>query len=358
MTDLSSASPAPEPEINAKELLRSLRQKQGTWVEWGDACQQLQKAGYTPQGIFEETGFEPIQQNQIIVAAQVYGSLVNNAPANVLAHFAQKGSDSLYELRVLTQPERVAAAELLLTKNVETDEVREVARAIKEFSRRIKLPDGFSAHAGDAVAYQCWKLARQKADLQERARLIAKGLSFAQSETARQQLEKLLTDLSVVKTQSNPRLPIFRLETEEELPRILPVVGKFPLTPLDLRAVPFINAEGPFQVVKFSGEGAWVCVPGWQVVLRAKDPVGILSDSEALPINLPGRREEVLLIVDRAQRDWEPDSYFLVEQNEQVELQWFEDTPDLPLLGRVILVMRPKRILDEEVTKDLWQIDE
>ena len=55
-------------QINAEELLRSLRQKEGTWVEWGKACQQLQKAGYNPQRIFEETGFEPIQQNQIIVA--------------------------------------------------------------------------------------------------------------------------------------------------------------------------------------------------------------------------------------------------------------------------------------------------
>jgi len=75
MTEISPASPLPEPEINAEELLRSLRQNKEP-DQWGRACQQLQKAGYTPQGIFEETGFEPIQQNQIIVAAQVH--LVNS----------------------------------------------------------------------------------------------------------------------------------------------------------------------------------------------------------------------------------------------------------------------------------------
>ena len=358
MTEISPASPLPEPEINAEELLRSLRQKQGTWIEWGKACQQLQKAGYTPQGIFEETGFEPIQQNQIIVAAQVYTSLVNsNAPANVLAHFEQKGSDSLYELRVLAQSERVAAAELLLTKNVDSEGSHEVVRAIKEFSMT-KLPDGFSSHPGDAVAYQCWKSARQKEDFQERARLIARGLNFVHSETARQQIEKLLTDFTVVKARPTPRLPIYRSETEAELPRILPVVGKLPLTKADLQAVPLIDEMGPLRLVKFSGEGVWVAVPGWQVVLNAEDPVAILSDSEALPTSLPGKPEEVLVVIDRAQREWQVDNYFVVQPAGQLEFQWFVEAPDLPLLGRVILVMRPKRILDEEATKDLWQIDE
>jgi hypothetical protein len=372
MTEISPTSP--EPKINAEELLQSLRRKEGTWVEWGKACQQLQKAGYKPQEIFEETGFEPIQQNQLIAAAQVYTSLLHgNAPANVLAHFEQKGSDSLYELRVLTQSERVAAAELLLAKNVDSEGTREVVRAIKDLSRMTKLPDGFSSHPGDAVAYQCWKLTRQKEDLQERARLIARGLNFVHSETARQQIEKLLTDFTLVKTRPAPRLPIYRLETEVELPRILPVVGKLPLTKADLQAVPLIDEEGPFRLVKFSGNGVWVTVPGWQVVLQAEDPVAILSllkevagaatgvslsHSDALLTSPPEQPEEMLVIVDRAQRAWDADSYFVVESADQLEFQWFEEAPDLPLLGRIILVMRPKRVLDEDVTKDLWQIDE
>ena len=61
----------------AAELIRRLRQKEGSWVEWGNACATLQKAGYTSQQIFEETGFEPIQQNQVIVGSQVYTSLIN-----------------------------------------------------------------------------------------------------------------------------------------------------------------------------------------------------------------------------------------------------------------------------------------
>jgi len=49
----------------------------------------------------------------------------------------------LYELRLLTQSERAAAAELILSHRLDADEAREVARDIKEFSRLRTLPAGF-----------------------------------------------------------------------------------------------------------------------------------------------------------------------------------------------------------------------
>jgi len=60
-----------------------------------------------------------------------------------------------------------------------------------------------------------------KGDLQERARLIARGLNFVHSETARQQIEKLLTDFTVVKTRPAPRMPIYRSDTEGVAPHFL-----------------------------------------------------------------------------------------------------------------------------------------
>ena len=127
---------AEQTEVDAETMLKSLRRKEGTWVEWGQACQTLQKAGYSPQAIFEATGFEPIQQNQIIVAAQVYSSIISTGVSEaVQAHFWQKGSDSLYELRILTQTERAAAATFVVDKGLDVDEAREVARAVKDVSR-------------------------------------------------------------------------------------------------------------------------------------------------------------------------------------------------------------------------------
>jgi len=136
------------------------------------------------------------------------------------------------------------------------------------------------------------------------------------------------------------------------------VVGKLPLTEADLKAVPIVEETEPFRLVKFSGTGAWVPLPGWQVLMHAEDPIALLSDGEEFPAlgNQPG---DVLLVVNRAQREWNPNSYFIVANSTgHIQVQWFETEPDIALLGQLILIVRPKKILDESLTSDLWQIEE
>ncbi|YAF94383.1 MAG: RuBisCO accumulation factor 1 [Nodularia sp. CChRGM 3473] len=361
MTNLPPNAQNPENAANdvVQELIRKLRQKQGNWVEWGMAIASLQKAGYNPQEIFEETGFEPIQQNQVIVGSQVYNSLEKGgASAAARSHFCARGSDVLYELRLLTQEERAAAAELTFIHKLDVDEAREVAKAIKDFSRFRTLPAGFSAHPGDAVAYQAWKLARQYTDLQERSRLIAKGLRFAHTATARKQIEQLLVDFTVVSQRPAPILPFYRFESDEESPRILPVVGELPLTPKDLQSVPLVEEIQPFRLVNFAGEQAWVPLPGWQVLLNTEDPVVVLCNSDRLPNQTQSPPKPLLVVIDRAQRQWDDSSYFVVDNDGELDFQWFETEPELPLLGKIVVIVRPKKIFDEEITKDAWQIDE
>ncbi len=346
-------------ESEAQELLLNLRRKQGNWVAWGQACQALQKSGYTTQTIFEETGFEPIQQNQVIVAAQVYGALVTEAASAVVqAHFAQKGSDVLYELRILNQAERVAVATLALEQGLDLDEAREVAKAVKDLGRLSAIPEGFTTHPGDAMAYQAWKQTRQKSDFPERARLIAKGLRFAHSPSARKHIEQLLTDFSVVSTAKAPTLPVYRVDSDEELPRIIPVVGTLPLTQTNLQAVPALPTEGVFQIAQCVDAEAMVAVPGWQVIRVAEDPVALICDSDSLPTPLPGKAEDVLVVVDRAQREWRSDRYYIISASDHLQIQWFETEPEIAILGQVILILRPKKVLDEDYTKELWQLDE
>lgn len=201
-------------------------------------------------------------------------------------------------------------------------------------------------------------MAKQKTDLQERSRLIAKGLKFADSDTARKQIEQLLVDFTVTPKRPAPLLPFYRLESAAELPRIVPVVGQMPLTTADLEAVPLIEEAEPFRMVKFAGEQAWVPLPGWQVVLGAENPVAILCDSDRLPNQGNNSKEPVLVVVDRSAKEWEDNSYFAIESSGQIDFQWFETAPDIKLLGKIVVVIRPKRILDEEFNKDPWQIDE
>lgn len=350
---------SPSNPLDIEAMLTSLRQKRGSWVEWGQAIAQLQKAGQTPQQIFEATGFEPVQQNQVIVGAQVYTSLEKtNASEAVRSRFTQKGSDILYELRLLNNAERVAAAEFILAHNLDADMAKEVARDMKEFSRLRNLPEGFANHPGDAIAYQCWRLARQKSDLQERSRLIAKGLRFADSDTARQKIEQLLVDFTVVPKRPAPTIPFYRPDSEDQLPRLIPVVGEMPLQSAEVQAVPIVEAVEPFRIVKFAGEQAWVALPGWQTIRSAEDPIAILCQSDRLPNQSATASEPVLVVADRDAREWDVNSYFVCDAAGEVDFAWFETQPDVKLLGKIVVVVRPKHIIDEELTKDSWQIDE
>jgi hypothetical protein len=355
----SAASEVPGQSSDLAALLQSLRRKEGNWLDWGQKCQQLQKAGYTNQQIFEETGFEPIHQNQLTVAVQVYRSMESlGIPEMVRSRFEKTGSDSLYTLRILNQQDRVAAASLIVEKGIDSEGSQEVARALKEFSRLATTPEAFPDHPADAVAYYYWRLAKQQSDLQERSRLIAQALKFASSDSARRQVEQLLTDFTVTRAVTAPMLPFYRLESQSDVPRIVPVVGKLPLEVSDLQAVPLSEEEGAFSLVKFSGTGAWVAVPRWQVVMTSEDPVALLVDSDRLPEPPDGPSEELLVLVDRAERQWDEFSYFLVAIEDQLEIQWSPTLLDAAIHGKVILVMRPRKVLDEDYNRDPWQVDE
>lgn len=342
----------------AQELMRSLLHKEGSWVEWGEICQKLQKAGYSPGQIFEDTGFQNSQQNLVIVAAQVFDNLVEaNVPPEVLQYFKGPRSDVLYELRILNQKQRVDAALLACDKRLDVDGAHLVAKTIQDVSRMSQLPADFTSHPGDWVAYLSWKRAKSQKDLQQRSRLIAQGLKFAHSASARSAIEKLLSDFSVVKTASEPLLPLYRLEVEEELPRIVPLAGSYPLNSQAIEAINSVEVEQPFGSIKTSG-GTFVPIPGWQAILKAADPIAYLCTSDRLPKSLAGKVEEVLIILDRGNKNWDVNSYFVVEIEDKLELRWFEDFPDVPIVGQLVFVLRPKKILDEGNITQPWQMDD
>ncbi len=346
-------------DAEIQEKLRSLLHKEGTWIDWGKTCQELQKAGCELAKIFEATGFQASQQNLVIVAAQVYDSITQGgAEEAVLKYFQGPKSDVLYEFRILNQKQRASAAKLAYDKQSDVDEAHEIAKTIKEVSQLSQLPTGFTSDAGDMVAYLCWKRARQKKDLQERSRLIAKGLKFAASTSAREAIEQLLSDFTVVSSKTAPILPVYRLELEEELPRIIPLIKTSPLSTEAIEAVSPVAIEEPFRSVDFSSGGCFVPVPGWQLVLKAIDPVGYICSSDRLPTYLSGNIEPVLVIIDRSAKEWDVNSYFLIETDSEPQLQWFESPPESNIIGQLVLIMRPKKILDEGNITQPWQMDD
>ncbi len=349
-------SPTPPADFDSEAILLRLRRKEGSWVEWGQSCQLLQKNGYDTQQIFEASGFEPIHQNQVIVAAQVFGSITEvGVKPETENHFTRVGSDSLYELRILSKKDRAAVAEFLCERNINASGSKEVAKAVKEFADLRQLPTGFTDHPGDAVAYQYWRYAKQQHDLMDKTRLVARGLLFAHTVSARQEVEKLLGTISTP-TKSRPILPLHRLESDEDLPRFVPVAGKLPLGSqvlIDLPTVQILNAFGMICPTAAN----WVGLPGWQTVSMAVSPVVIFTVNKEL-IPDAETEEEILLLIDRAVTDWDENKYFAIDQGGQVAVDWFSTAPSEPILGQVVLVLRPKRMLAVSNQDALWQNEE
>ena len=66
----------------------------------------------------------------------------------------------------------------------------------------------------------------------------------------------------------------------------------------------------------------------------------------------------MLLVIDRVLAEWDVNNYYLVERDNSVSLQWFDSSPDVTILGELILILRAKNILDENNITEPWQMDD
>jgi hypothetical protein len=341
-------------------ILGQLRRKEGNWIQWGKLCRQLHLAHYDPKDIFEETGIEASVQNYTIVAAQVYDSAIAVGISDrARAYCEGPHSDVLYELRVLNQTERAAAAEFAAEKNLDVDGGHLLARAMKTVAYSSTMPAEFTKHPGDAIAYQCWQQARRKKDLQDRSKAIGQGFKYVHSDSARKALEELLTDFSVVATRKAPLLPFYRVDQEDEMPRLIPFAGDNPLSADQINSVIKLESIEPFRIVEFPAGMRGVPIPGWASIIGAIDPVAYSETTDQLPNTVDMKRETVLVVIDRADRDWTVTNYFAIEREGRLVVQWFESQPqDWQTVGKVVLILRPKHILDESNLTQPWQMDD
>lgn len=165
-----------------------------------------------------------------------------------------------------------------------------------------------------------------------------------------------MTSVNPVKTA--PLLPLFRYEEDIEVPRPLPVAGTLPLATETLQQVAAIAPTQPFNVVPAQQAHPMVSLPSWQSVLTAVDPVVIFHQTDQLPQPIPGKPEPVLLLIDRAKTDWDDNSYFAVDVDGQLALGWYPEQPEMTIVGKVVVVMRPKKVFDENNLHEPWQMDD
>jgi hypothetical protein len=85
--------------------------------------------------------------------------------------------------------------------------------------------------------------------------------------------------------------------------------------------------------------------------------VAIVTQRDLSP-NADGRQEKVLLVVDRALKTWSQYHHFLFLAGEELQMGWFSSPPTQTILGQVILLLRPKAIVEGAAEADGWEIEE
>lgn len=183
-----------EKEERINFLVEQVREMQGRWQDRARAIQKLQgDEGLSSEDIYDATFVSYPRQTAMVVAAQVYESLVlHGASEDVLQPFdSEPRVELLYALRTLSAPQRRLAAEFVLLGGLDVTGANELAKAIKMHERTPAGREGFTSLPGDCLAFSYFRAASECTDPEVRENLVTKGLAFSASESARLRFAEL-----------------------------------------------------------------------------------------------------------------------------------------------------------------------
>lgn len=180
-----------EKEKRTMELLDTVGAG-GTWQERASAIRELQEQmGFTTEALYGATLVSYDKQTAMVVALQVYNSLVSAGTSeDLLSQLRDSEIELLYQLRTLSVSQRKAAAEYMMENGLNMSGVRELAKAIKEHERRPQGREGFTTAPGDCLAFMLHRAAGEAADAEVKESFVQQGLSVVVSETARQRFSE------------------------------------------------------------------------------------------------------------------------------------------------------------------------
>ncbi|KAH0456110.1 hypothetical protein IEQ34_014017 [Dendrobium chrysotoxum] len=383
--------PSPLPpkyrSLGPAERLEILRNRLGLWHEYAPLISSLSRDGFTPPSIEEITGITGVEQNRFAVASQVRDSLLSPAfPTDILAFFdASSGADLLYELRLLNAAQRAAAACHVVHHRLDPKAAQELARAIKDFSRR-RGEEGWecfsAASPGDCLAYSDFRLSREATTDGDRVAALEKAMKEAESDGARRKITEELEKRrngepteEEMKKAASATVPVVRLrygEVSEASSVVLLPVCRAEEGGEEVEAAPaFCKLEGAMGVVKAERRwGRWIVLPGWGPAAEVGVKGGVaveFLDGRVLPWrkNRWEKEEAVLVVVDRKRieveeevdelylvRDWEKENGLTVERGKKL----LEMGRKTEALGAVVLVVRPpKEAEDGQLNDDDWE---
>lgn len=356
----------------------------GLWYEYAPLIPSLIQDGFTPPSIEEATGISGVEQNRLVVAAQVRDSLVQtHADPDFLSSFDTGGAELLYEIRLLSAIQRAASARFIIDNRFDAKDAQDLARAIKDFPRR-RGEKGWESFdytlPGDCLSFMYYRQSREhKNPSEQRTAALQQALSFAETDRAK---TEILLELEGGKEEEQEeqepalRVPVVRMQlgevAEASKVMVLPVCRAEERDREILEAPVECRSKGVFGVVEAEkGWKRWVVLPAWEPVAGLEEGgVAIaFADARALPwrVNRMYKEEEVLVVADKRRKEVEADDGFYVvksdrsgNQNWGIQVERGHKLKEMGVsesLGAVLLVVRPPRedIAGQPLSDEDWE---
>ncbi|KAH1191965.1 Rubisco accumulation factor 1.2, chloroplastic [Glycine max] len=347
------------------------------WYEYAPLIASLIREGFSPPTIEETTGISGVEQNRLIVGAQVRDSLVqSNADPDLLAAFETGGAELLYEIRLLSASQRVAAARFLVENRCDGKAAQELARAMKDFPSR-RGDKGWESFdytlPGDCLSFMYYRQSKEHRNPSEqRTSALEQALRVAETEAARNVILEELEGKgeegdTVGEGEAAARVPVVRLRIGEVAEASSVVL--LPVSAAEEREIleaPFESrSQGEFGVVVAEkGWGKWVVLPSWDPVVGLGKGGVVVSfpDARVLPwkVNRWYKEEPILVVANRSNREVGADhGFYLVNSDaEGLKVQRgfaLKEKGFTQSLGTVLLVVRPPKEENDELSDEDWE---
>ncbi|KAF3452338.1 hypothetical protein FNV43_RR02771 [Rhamnella rubrinervis] len=372
--------PSPLPpqyrSLDTSGRLEVLANRLGLWFEYAPLIPSLIQEGFTPPSIEEATGISGVEQNRILVAAQVRDSLVQSkTDPQILAEFDLGGAELLYEIRLLSAQQRAAAARYIAESKFDAKGSQDLARAMKDFPRR-RGDKGWESFdyvlPGDCLSFMFYRQSREHRNPSEqRTAALEQALKVAESDKAKKMILEELEGRDGAKEGKESqvmeavRVPVVRMKTGEVAEAskvvVLPVCRAEEREREVLEAPWECRSEGEFGVVLAEKEWKrWVVLPGWEPVVGLGKGGVVVSfvDARALPwkTNRWYKEEAILVVADRSRKEVAADDgFYLVAVDDGLKVQRGSALKEVNVnesLGTVVLVIRPPREETEDQLSD------
>lgn len=377
--------PSPLPpqfrSLDPNSRLEILANRLGLWFEWAPLIPSLYQEGFTAPTIEEVTGIAAVEQNRLVVGAQVRDTLHRyQMDPQILSFFDTGGAELLYELRLLSAAQRAAAAHYVVENRLDAKGAQEVARAMKDFPRR-SAEQGWDcfdhASPADCLSFMYYRQSKEHRNPSpERTAALEQALNCAATEKAKGRVLQELDKKSggeqgkAGETADAARVPVVRLKIGEVAEAttvvVLPVCRAEEEGEKGVYEAPREReVEGEFGVVVAEkGWSRWVVLPGWEPVvkLRKGGVVIAFKDARVLPwkVNRWYKEEPILVVADREKDNVAADDgFYLVLEGGGLKVERgivLKEKGVSKCLGSVVLVARPPREeTDDQLGEEDWE---